>query len=46
MSDDNAQRIGYALATLDSSIRSAGLLVFLGLVIVGLALLWKRSSKP
>ena len=44
MSEDSAQRIGYALATLDSSIRYAGLLVFCGFLIFGLALLWRKHS--
>lgn len=46
MNDDNLERIGYALVNLNSSVHEAGLMVFLGLVVVGLAILWKNASKP
>ncbi len=44
MSEENVQRIGYALAGLDSSIRHAGMLVFCGFLFVGLAILWRKNS--
>ncbi len=41
MNDDNLQRIGYALVSLDSSIRAAGILVLFGLLFIGVSL-WMR----